>query len=165
MSFRDEINEVIKTPEQVKDEKIKNSVNTGISYAKEDYTNIKNEIKRKAQCGNYEQVGNRRIIKFDYTCCNAYKMANIVAEWFDGIINRGIRCEVQDVVAFEAYKKELQRLTKEDEIDIQLYYLFRDDDGSESKFELPGNYSSVHKRTTCHIIRRSNYVLRCICEF
>lgn len=165
MSFRDDVNAVVKTPEQVIDERRKQSIDSGMSCAKKDYENVKDEIKRKSQCGDYKTVGNKRIIKFDYNHCSVYNFVWMKSEWFDGIIDKGIQCELKDAVALDAYKEELKRLAEEDEIEIHLLYVFRDDNGSEYSFDIPGNYSSVHMRNTCHVHRRSEYVLRCSFTF
>lgn len=161
MSFRDEVNAFVKTPEQCADEQRRKSIDMGLNFAREDYEKIKTEIKEQSQSGKYKILNNKRIISFDYQYNSLNRFVWMEKAFFDGIIDKGIKCIIRDSVGLDAYKAELNRLSQEDDIRIQIKYVFRDDDGSEQCFDIPGIYSSLNKRNTCHVQRRSNCVLRC----
>lgn len=161
MSFRDEIGRVAKTPEQVMSEQRNVNTITGERLAKEDYEKIKEGLRQKAKKGEYRVVEGKRVIDFDCEYCSGYKFVYMHSEWFDGIIDKGIECEVKDTTALAAYKDELNRLSKGDEISVQLKYVFKEDNGLEQCFDIPGDYYALHKRNTIHVQRCSKYVLRC----
>lgn len=49
MSFRDEVNALVKTPEQCAEEQRRKSIDIGMNSAREDYEKIKTEIKVQSQ--------------------------------------------------------------------------------------------------------------------
>lgn len=161
MSFRDEVNALIKTPEQIASEKRSASIINGTNLAKRDFEKLKAEIKRKCQNAEYKIVNGKQIVNFDYQYISVYEFVMMTHVWFDGIIHRGMQCIVRDAEALAAYKKELYRLAKEDHISVQLKYVFKDTDGSEQCFDIPGTYSVLDQRTTPHIQNHSQKVIRC----
>lgn len=167
MSFLDEVKSVTKTPEQVANEKLKESIEKGRSGAKEDFERIKTEIKKRAEKGEYEVVGDARIIKFDFEFPTIYGMISYSYAWYDGIINKGIKCIIEDEVALNYYKCELERLARENNIKCKLLCRFRNDDASEYCFNIPGDYSAINNINTCHIqnVNRFSNVIRCSFTF
>lgn len=163
MSFRDEINAVAKSSGQVAEEKRKASITEGRRRAEKDYVEIKKKIREKSQNGEYQIVGDKRIITFDYDYANVYSFLKSSHVWHDGIMEKGIRWEVEDEFAFDAYKSELERLSAEDEVVCELLFRFIDTDGSKYYFKIPGVCHEVNNRNTCHIMgaNRFNMVIKC----
>lgn len=161
MSFRDEVNAIAKTPEQVACEKRNESIDAGVRWAHRDYDELKLAIKRKSQSGEYKIVNGKRVISFDFTEGHIRHLVEYRHTWFDGICEKGVNCVANDEVLVNAYKKELNRLSKEDDINVCLKCVFIDHDGSERCFDVPGTDIALHKRNTIHIKNHSRIVLRC----
>ena len=165
MGFRDEINAVAKSIEQVTEENKKASITEGRRRAEKDYVEIKKEIREKAQNGEYQIVGDKRIINFDYVYADVYSFLKFSHVWHDGILEKGIQWEVKDEFAFNTYKSELKRLSVEDEVDCELLFRFIDADGSKYYFKIPGVCHEVRNRNTCHIMRANRFNMVIKCEF
>ncbi|MBQ8246895.1 MAG: hypothetical protein IJZ42_07160 [Lachnospiraceae bacterium] len=160
MSFRDEMNAILKTPEQIASEKRSASVEAARKHAQVDYDCVKRIIKEKCQNGEYKIVGNRRVISFDYpTRLSSYLEMTHVS--YDRICEYGLKCIVKDAAGFDVYKNKLYLLSEEDDITIQLKYVFRDTNGSEQSFDIPWFQGILNNRTTIHIKGHSDIVLRC----
>lgn len=161
MSFRDEVNTVAKTMEQVASEKRNESVNAGVHWAQHDYDELKLAVKMKAQNGEYKIVNGKRVISFDFVDGYTQHLVKYRHTWFDGICEKGVNCIAEDVVLVNAYKTELNRLAKVDDMNVCLKCVFIDHDGSERCFDVPGTDIALHTRNTIHIENHSRIVLRC----
>ena len=66
MNFADDLNSVAKTPQQVASEEKKRAVELGETYAKMDYTTIKDKFKSMASSGQYRVVNGKKYIEFEF---------------------------------------------------------------------------------------------------
>ena len=66
MNFRDELNEICRTPEEVAAEKSSKEYEKGEKSASLTHNYIKDEIRKRVKSGEYEIVDGRKCVKFYY---------------------------------------------------------------------------------------------------
>lgn len=66
MNFRDELNEICRTPEEVAAEKSSKEYKEGEKSASLTHNYIKDEIRKRVKSGEYEIVDGRKCVKFYY---------------------------------------------------------------------------------------------------
>ncbi len=163
MSFRDEVKRIMKTPEEVAENERKEKIHEGMQYAQKDFKSLKDKIKSAAANGEAKYIDRKQVIQCDcysvglgmLTSCNN---TNCCCK-----IEQGIACNIKNSTSYNAFKEEIERLTREEEIQIEFRAIFKDDDGSVTTFNIPGTCPELDHRNTCHLTRfgRFEKVIRC----
>lgn len=123
MSFRDEINSVLKTPTQVNEEKKQESIKRGKILAKEDYESLKKCVLQRAKQGEYIQKEGRKILTAEFVSTNLKELNYIPlsSERYDRQkIEWGCEISISDCIEFVAYKTELEQLALKDDIAVNV---------------------------------------------
>ena len=124
MSFRDEINSVLKTPMRVDEEKKQESIKRGKILAKGDYESLKKCILQRAKQGKYIQKEGKKILIAEFVSPNLKEMLNYIplsSERYDRQkIEWGCEISISDCIEFVAYKTELEQLALKDDIAVNV---------------------------------------------
>ena len=134
VSFLDELKSIVKSPEEVKEARKKESEDFGIKCATTDYHKLKSQIIEAAKRNEYKIVGEKKIIECICNCSfwDTYyrtispeksiigfkpafskKIGNIV---FD----RGIEYFIKDQLAYDAYNLTIAKKSKDDSIFVKI---------------------------------------------
>lgn len=148
MNFRDELNDLIKTPEQAAKKRRDESIANGIYWAKYDYEGLKKEIKDRASKGKYSIKDGKRIMSFHYHDAYLRHLLSIEAARHENVygieMERGIRYFPNDDILIDAYIKEMKKLSSVDKIDIKLVGVYNRG-GIKKEFTVPGSFGVYDK--------------------
>lgn len=148
MNFRDELNDLIKTPEQAAKKQRDESVENGIYWAKYDYEGLKKEIKERASKGKYSIKDGKRVISFHYYDVYVRHLLSIRAARYENVygieMERGIRYFPNDEILIDTYIKEMKKLSSMDEIEVKLVGVYNRG-GIKKEFAVPGSFGTYDK--------------------
>lgn len=131
MSFIDELNSVIKSPDEVKNQKQQERVDFGIRCATQDYQKLKERIMNAAKRNEYELVNGKKIIECQCDCSfwNGIRGKESRIVGFEPAyvrkvgnlyLDTGIKFYIKDQVAFDSYKATIQKSASEDGISFKI---------------------------------------------
>ncbi len=123
MNFRDELNNAMKTPQQVADERKSESIEKGKNYAYSHYAQLKEEFISKAQAAEYTINNGKRIINVEIEVwleCAKYEHTTTRAG-YGTIYREGLKCVFDDETLYKTYIQNLNSLCSQDGIKAKLW--------------------------------------------
>lgn len=144
MSFADDLNSVAKTPQQVASEEKKRAVELGETYAKMDYTTIKDKFKSMASSGQYRVVNGKKYIEFEFEngrFVGLFKVKDGMhaeKQLFGYKETSEISFIPTNYDEFSAYLSALDKLSKEDRVSLNLTGRHQINQGPVQYFTIPG---------------------------
>ena len=123
MNFRDELNNAMKTPQQVADERKAESIEKGKRYAYSHYTQLKEKFISKAQAAEYTVNNGKRVIDVEIEVwLESVRYAHTTTRHGPVTIYReGLQCIMDDKILYNTYKNELNSLCSQDGIKAKLW--------------------------------------------
>lgn len=143
MSFADDLNSVAKTPQQVAAEEKKRDMELGELYAKADYDSIKSRFKSMASNGQYQTIGGKKYIEFEFengrfTSLFKVKDSMKTEKRLFGCKAYSEVCFIANSDEISAYLSMLDKLSKEDGVSLKLTGRYQVNRGPIQYFTIPG---------------------------
>ncbi len=163
MDFKDELRAILKTPEQVENEANLKSIETGKNVAERHFEYVKRIIRNNAEKGKYTSVDNKKIIEYELEIPSGdFSLRLPMAGYRDvgGVkFESGIKCEIDDMVLYNSYKKTISSLANEIGATIDIICCF-EENGMRTYIDIPGTNVSLNERNYVHLQRRTAVYLR-----
>lgn len=158
MSFKDEVNSRLRTPEQI-----------WIENAKSDYSGIKSQILSMAHAGKFVNVAGKRMIEIDYQGMvkNLFKHDYVIKGIKGTLFSPGggytsSAFILQNHSAYDAYLRTLKELAKQDGITVEIIGRWKKYNRPDYYFKIPGkieaNDYSIMQSDTAVVIRCTMYI-------
>ena len=162
--FKAELQQNTKTPKQVEDEQFSKDREQIVQNARWCYDNIKKELLNKAKSGKYVINNGRRTVQIDHH--EKYMFDNfIIAKHKNVYINKSlfkpdgefadeITCDIQDRRKYNVFMSEINKLAKEDDIQIAPMIVY--DKGNIERYTFPFTIQGF-----CLFPSSFKFILRC----
>lgn len=163
LDFKDELREILKTPEQVEIEANLRSIETGKNIATEHFEYVKKEIRSHAEQGLYKCAGDKKIIEYEIEIPSYKSLIRLPMAGYRDVggvkFESGIKCEVDDMVLYNSYKQTISSLASEIGATIDIICCF-EENGKRTYIDIPGTNISLNERNYVHLQRRTAVYLR-----
>lgn len=146
MTFRDEIQKELKSPQEIQREKFNQEVELMKKRANSDFESIKRALTNSVQKGQYISVGEKKIVNSESECMIENYCEHKVGRYsekrgfFGGTVVNYVTLETvySNNGMVKYYLDELSRLTKEEGIKYEVIGKVKGDSGEYYTYSVPG---------------------------
>lgn len=167
MNFKDELNQITKTPQQVLDEKWIKESEEIINIAESDYNCIKNKLLEKAKNGGYVIIFNKKRITIrhetNYLSKSIKRINKTVTK--PKILGTGknvygnILYDIKSPKAYDLYLKTINRMAYIDDIKVEPIFIESSTD-KNGQVNLPYRYTGIYT-----VLHKITAYLECYIEY